>query len=149
MKNFTASIIAATMLGYQAHAARDAFAAHRMALEAILDEVHHDSYEHAPEHHERRIYAHEDVHEDYDHPVEHVGRHYVHEDIHEDYDHHPVEHEHVHYHEPHHVDTYDAFDHDYDTEHSEHVTYRHHGDDEYVDEYAQGCGLKPFCQRFS
>jgi hypothetical protein len=35
--NFTATILAAGMLGFQAHAASDAFAAHRLALESILE----------------------------------------------------------------------------------------------------------------
>jgi len=37
MLNFSATIVAAGMLGVCAHAASDAFAAHRLALETILD----------------------------------------------------------------------------------------------------------------
>ena len=36
--NFASTIIAASVLGLQASAARDSFAAHRMALESILHE---------------------------------------------------------------------------------------------------------------
>ena len=65
--NFTTSILTAGMLGLQAYAARDAFAAHRQALETILDQEHDYYGEHpvrhydvvdAP-HHESRHYDHE------------------------------------------------------------------------------------------
>lgn len=50
--------------------------------------------------------------------------------------------------EPQH-EAYDAFDHDYKTDVSEHVTYRHHGDDEWAGEFGASCGKKPYCSRFS
>ena len=49
---FTTSILAACMLGFQAFAASDAFAAHRMALESILEKPEDNQY-----HHYSRRYA--------------------------------------------------------------------------------------------
>jgi len=53
------------------------------------------------------------------------------------------------YHEPLAHESYDAYDHDYKTDLSEHVTYRHHGDDEWTHEWSASCGKKPYCSRFS
>lgn len=116
--NFTTSILAAGMLGFKAYAARDAFAAHRMALETILEP---NQYHEVPVHHESRRYEHE-----YAYPVEHTV-----------------------YHDAPSHDAYDAFDHDYKTEKAEHISYRHHGDDEFHGEFEESCGVKDYCHRFS
>lgn len=102
------------MLGFQAHAAKDAFAAHKMALETLIPES--ENAYHTPVHHGRRVYDHE--------------RSYV------------VD-------EPVHDVAYDAYDHDYDTERKEYLSYRHHGDDEFTSEYDQSCGKKEYCHRFA
>jgi len=77
---FTTSILAAGMIGLQAKAARDAFAAHKMALETIFEEpVHHYSTpaHHAPVHHAAPAYHHNDFEGEYSH--HYTPRHYDHE----------------------------------------------------------------------
>ena len=74
--NPTAKILTAGLLGMQAQAASDAFAAHKMALETILEPENGRAYHHeAPLHHEGRrdyIVGHEV-------PVHHQSRAYEHE----------------------------------------------------------------------
>jgi len=62
--NFTSKTLVAGILGMQAHAASDAFASHRMALEAILG---------GETRHETRHYESERPHEpvDFDHHIDH------------------------------------------------------------------------------
>lgn len=126
--NFASTILAAGMLGL-AHANKDAFAYHRMALESILAEETNAQTEHYAPHHER-VYD-EELH--YDH------RH---------------EHEDVYYHEPephyvHEPEEYSGYDHDFNTEYEPHVSYRHHDDDEFHKEFDQSCGVKDYCHRFA
>jgi hypothetical protein len=56
--------------------------------------------------------------------------------------------EHFMYHETPAHESYDAFGHDFDTDHSKVVTYGH-GDDEWQHEWAASCGKTPYCSRFS
>jgi hypothetical protein len=42
--HFAATILAAGMLGFKANAAKDAFNAHRMALETLLEEKEDNAY---------------------------------------------------------------------------------------------------------
>ena len=76
-------------------------------------------------HHESRRYEHE-----YAYPAHHETERLVYHDA------------------PYH-DQYDAFDHDYKTERAEHISYRHHGDDEFHGEFDESCGIKDYCKRFS
>jgi hypothetical protein len=68
--NFTTKTLAAGILGMQAHAASDAFASHRMALEAILGgETQHETRHYASERHERS--AHDSEDREYEHHLDH------------------------------------------------------------------------------
>ena len=187
--NFTSTILTACMIGLQAHAASDAFAAHKEALENILHEpvhhapVYHEPVHHAaPVHHDTRHYSPEHLvtphhnslggeHDygqthhsnqyggDHDYQPHHnytEGHHFTERPVHHanqefEFDHYrPIEvsHEPIFHDAPAHA-SYDAFGHDYDTEHSAHISYRHHGDDEFHTEYSQSCGKKDYCHRFS
>jgi len=120
--NFASTIIAASVVGAQAHAARDTFAAHRMALESILHEqphheapVHHN-YAHEAPHHEAPVhhnYAHEaphheaPAHHNYAHEAPHheapAHHNYAHEAPRHEAPHHNYSYDHVSRHEqPHH-----------------------------------------------
>lgn len=117
MLNFSATIVAAGMLGVCAHAASDAFAAHRLALESIVD-----GEQNTYGHHSTRLYE---------------GEHYPYAEAHDVYLEAPAH------------DEYDAFDHDYDTDRSKHISYRHQGDEEFHTEYSESCGVRDYCHRFS
>ena len=130
--NFSASVVAATMVAVCAGAANDAYAAHKLALESILDEStsQESNYYYSPIHHASYVHP----HEPYASPIHHDPYPYVHE--------HSVLEVPAH-------DEYDAFGHDYDTERSTHISYPHRGDHEFHKEYAESCGVRDYCHRFS
>ena len=129
--NFSASVVAATMVAVCAGAANDAYAAHKLALESILDEsTSQESNYYSPIHHASYVHP----HAGYASPIHHDPYPYVHE--------HSVLEVPAH-------DEYDAFGHDYDTERSTHISYPQRGDHEFHKEYAESCGVRDYCHRFS
>jgi hypothetical protein len=98
--------------------------------------------------HETEHYSSPVHHYDVDERRHHDTRYYEHEQQEYAYPEHVVHEREVYHDAPKH-DEYDAFDHDFKTEHSEHVSYRHHGDDEFHGEFSESCGVKDYCHRFS
>ncbi len=123
--HFASSAVAAGLLGLQAYALNEALAAHRLALEQLIEQPKNAS---AP-HHAAQNYADENEEENDYTTVDHyyaphtVTHHTTYEEV-------PTTHA-----------VYDAYAHDYDTSHSEHVAYRH-PKTSYHEEWDQMCGKK-------
>ena len=134
--NPTAKIVAAGMLGLQAQAARDAFAAHKMALESIL-EPHHE----VPLHHNEYLVEHE-------HPLHQQSHHYE-----EQYRHHYDQEREAHHYAP--VEDHRYYDHDQPVHHASYDRYEHeytterHSHDELRKTYEETCSKKDYCDRFA
>ena len=121
---FTTTILTAGMLGFTASAASDAFAAHRMELESLMHEQPKYGEAHRGGHRQQH-------HRDNQYHQEYIPEHGLYHDD-----------------EPVHSE-YDAFAHDYDTDYSEHISYRHQGDEQFHKEYKESCGVKDYCHRFA